>query len=145
METRSTFSMKWSHSKNIHKVKGFGEKETKSLSKHIFSFLFNFYWSVVALQCASFYCTAKWMSYMCAQCNSSVTRSVMSDSATPWTVACRAPLSLEFSRQEYWSGVPFPSPGDLPNRGIKPGCPTLQADSLLSAYIPHFWISFPFR
>ena len=49
---------------------------------------------------------------------------------TSWTVACQAPLSLGFSRQEYWSGLPFPSPGDLPNPGIKPGSPALQADSL---------------
>ena len=52
--------------------------------------------------------------------------------ATPWTVAHQAPLSLEFSRQEYWSGLPFPSPGDLPDPGIKPGSPALQADSLPS-------------
>ena len=39
--------------------------------------------------------------------------------ATPWTVACQVPLSMEFSRQEYWSGLPFPSPGDLPDPGIK--------------------------
>ena len=39
---------------------------------------------------------------------------------TPWTVACQAPLSMGFSRQGYWSGVPFPSPGDFPNPGIKP-------------------------
>ena len=51
---------------------------------------------------------------------------------TPWTVAYQAPPSMEFSRQEYWSGVPFPSPEDLPNPGIKPGSPTLQADALLS-------------
>ena len=49
---------------------------------------------------------------------------------TPWTVARQAPLSMGFSRQEYWSGLPFPSPGDLPNPGIEPGCPALQADSL---------------
>ena len=48
----------------------------------------------------------------------------------PWTVVCQAPLSTEFSRQEYWSGLPFPSPGDLPNRGIEPRSPELQADSL---------------
>ena len=47
-------------------------------------------------------------------------------------VTCLAPLSMEFSRQEYWSGLPFPSPGDLSNPGIKPGSPALQADSLLS-------------
>ena len=52
--------------------------------------------------------------------------------ATPWTVACQAPLFLGFSRQGYWSGLPFPSPGDLPYPGIKPGCPALQADSLPS-------------
>ena len=46
---------------------------------------------------------------------------------TPWTGAYQASLSMGFSRQEYWSGVPFPSPGDLPDPGIKPGSPTLQA------------------
>ena len=51
---------------------------------------------------------------------------------TPWTVACQVPLSMGFSRQEYWSGLPFPSPGDLLDPGIEPGSPTLQADSLLS-------------
>ena len=50
--------------------------------------------------------------------------------ATPWTVACQAPLSMGFSRQEYWSGLPFPSPGGLPNPGTEPGSPALQADSL---------------
>ena len=50
-----------------------------------------------------------------------VSCSVVSDSAIPWTIACQAPLSMEFSRQEYWSGLPFPSPGDLPDPGIKPG------------------------
>ena len=49
---------------------------------------------------------------------------------TPWTVAHQAPLSMGFSRQEYWSGLPFPSPGDLPDPGIAPGSPALQADSL---------------
>ena len=49
---------------------------------------------------------------------------------TPWTVACQAPLSMGFSRQEYWSGLPFPSPGDLPDLGIEPVSPELQADSL---------------
>ena len=51
-------------------------------------------------------------------------------SATPWTEAYQAPQAMEFSRQEYWSGLPFPSPGDLPNPGIEPGSPTLQADAL---------------
>ena len=48
---------------------------------------------------------------------------------TPWTVAHQAPLSMRFSRQEYWSGLPFPSSGDLPDPGIKRGSPALQADS----------------
>ena len=54
--------------------------------------------------------------------------------ATPWTVARQAPLSVEFSRQEYWSGLPFPSPGDLPDPGIKPASPALQVDSLLLSH-----------
>ena len=49
---------------------------------------------------------------------------------TPWTVAHQAPLFMGFSRQEYWSELPFPSLGDLPDPGIKPGSPALQADSL---------------
>ena len=52
--------------------------------------------------------------------------------ATPWTVAYQAPLSMGFSRQECWSGLPFPSPGDLPDPEIEPGSPSLQADTLLS-------------
>ena len=51
---------------------------------------------------------------------------------TPWTIIYQAPWSLGFSRQEYWSGLPFPSPGDLPNPGIEPRSPSLQADSLPS-------------
>ena len=50
--------------------------------------------------------------------------------ATPWTVAYQTPQSMEFSRQEYWSGLPSPSPGDLPNPGSKPRSPALQADAL---------------
>ena len=53
-------------------------------------------------------------------------------SAVPWTVAHRVPVSMEFSRQEYWSGLPFPSPVFLPDPGIKSGSPALQADSLPS-------------
>ena len=51
---------------------------------------------------------------------------------TPWTVAYQAPPSMGFSRQECWSGLPFPSPGDLPDPGIQPQSPTLQADTLPS-------------
>ena len=58
----------------------------------------------------------------------------MSDSfeKVPWTVGCKAPLSMEFSKQEYWSELPFPSSGDLLYPGIEPGSPTLQADALQS-------------
>ena len=52
--------------------------------------------------------------------------------ATSWTVAHQAPPSLGFSRQEYWSGLPFPSPGDLPNPGIEPRSPALRTDVLTS-------------
>ena len=52
--------------------------------------------------------------------------------ATPWTAAQQAPPFMGFSRQEYWSGLPFPSSGDLPDPGIEPRSPTLQADALLS-------------
>ena len=52
--------------------------------------------------------------------------------ATPWTVAYQASPSMGFSRQEYWSGLPFPSPGDLPDPGIEPGSPALEADALTS-------------
>ena len=52
--------------------------------------------------------------------------------ATPWTVAHQAPLSKGFSRQEYWSGLPCLPPGDLPDPGIDPGSPALQADVLSS-------------
>ena len=49
---------------------------------------------------------------------------------TLWTVACQAPLSMGFPKQEYWSGLPFTSPGDIPDLGIEPGPPALQTDSL---------------
>ena len=62
----------------------------------------------------------------------SVSHSVMSLSATPRTVACQAPLSIEFSRQGYWSGLLFPSPGDLPDPVIQPGSPAWQTESLQS-------------
>ena len=66
--------------------------------------------------------------------NVCVSLSVTSNSLRPtlWTVVCHAPLSMAFSKQEYWSGLPFPSPGDLPNSGIEPRSPALQADSLPS-------------
>ena len=48
---------------------------------------------------------------------------------TPWAAAHQAPLSMGFSRQEYWGGLPFPPPGDIPDPGMEPGSPTLQADA----------------
>ena len=63
----------------------------------------------------------KWKSFNCIQLY-----------ATPWTGACQAPLSMEFHRQIYWSELPFPPPGDLPNPAIEPRSPTLQEDVLPS-------------
>ena len=68
-------------------------------------------------------------SVLCAQC---VSHLVMSDSVTTWTVHHQAPLSMGFSRQQYWSGLSFPSPEDLPDPGIEPRSPALQTDTLLS-------------
>ena len=65
--------------------------------------------------------------------------SVMSDSATPWAVAHQTPLSMGFPRQEYWSGLPFPYPGDLPNPGIEPMSPAL-AEGFFTAEPPGFLV-----
>ena len=62
----------------------------------------------------------------------SVSHSVMPDFMNPWTIARQAPLSIEFSRQEYWRRLPFPSVRDLPNPGIEPDSSALQTDSLPS-------------
>ena len=59
----------------------------------------------------------------------SISHSVVPNFVTPWTLASQAPLSMEFSRQEYWSGLPFPSLGEVPDPGIEPGSPALQEDS----------------
>ena len=68
--------------------------------------------------------------------------------ATPWTVACKDPLSMGFSRQEYWSGCPFSSPGDLPNPGIEPRSPALQVDSFQLIHKGSSrmleWVAYPF-
>ena len=69
----------------------------------------------------------KWKMYISAY--ESVNCSIFSDSMIPWTVAHQAPLSMEFSRQEYWNGLPFPSPRNIPDPGFKPGSLTLQEDS----------------
>ena len=70
----------------------------------------------------------------------------MSDSfATLWTVACQAPLSMGFSRQEYWSGLPFPSPRDLLDAKIKPTSPSWEVDSLPLSYLAiYFGVVFVF-
>ena len=62
---------------------------------------------------------------------------------TPWTAACQLPLSMGFSRQEYWSGLLFPSPDDLPNTGIERGSLALQADSLLIWGKPYIFLAVP--
>ena len=61
--------------------------------------------------------------------------------ATPWTGAYQAPLSMGFPRQEYWNGLPFPSPGHLPNPGIEPRSPTLQAGALTFAPAGKLYVS----
>ena len=67
--------------------------------------------------------------FLCIKAVCSVTSGC--DSATLWTVALQAPLSMEFAWQEYWNRLPRPPPGDLPDRGVEPMSPALQADSLL--------------
>ena len=106
--------------------------------------LFIFNWGVIALQsCVGFYHLPTWTfgrytcvfsflnllftPVLCAQSLSRVQLFV-----TPWTTAHQAPLSMGFSRQEYWRGLPCPPPGDLPHPGIKPRSPALQANSLPS-------------
>ena len=81
-------------------------------------------WSVLKLQKDLPLCPCA-----CSE-SESVSLSVMSDYVTPWTVALQAPLSMEFFRQDYWSGLPFPFPGDFPHLGIERGFPVLQADSM---------------
>ena len=70
------------------------------------------------------------LSLWCSYCGGGLVAKLCPTLMTPWTVAHQAPLSMGFSRQEYWSGLPFPSPGDLPNTGIEPGSPALWPDSL---------------
>ena len=72
------------------------------------------------------------MSYIGSKC---VSHSITSNSVTPWTVARRTPLSTEFFRQEYWSGLPFPPPGDLPNPEIKPMSPALAGGFFTPDYM----------
>ena len=90
----------------------------------VLEFFLTFNWNAVDLQyCVSFKGTAKWFRHtyihVCVWCVCSVA-SVVSDSVMLWTRAHQAPLSMRFSQQECWSGLPYPPPGDLPNPGIEP-------------------------
>ena len=67
---------------------------------------------------------------------------IMSNSVTSWTVDCQAPLSMGFPRQEYWSGLPFPPPGDLSDPGIMPTPHALQVDSLLLSHLGRLNINY---
>ena len=75
---------------------------------------------------------AKWLNTAGEHCLSVLVTQPRRLFPSPWTVARQAPLSMEFSRQDYWSGLPFSSPGYLPNSGIESGSPALQVDSLPS-------------
>ena len=97
----------------IHTVKGFGIVNKAEIGVYL------------ELSCFFRYCQMH-----CEQYGDSLVPKSCPTLVTTWTVACRAPLSMGFSRQEYWSGLPFPSPGDLPDPGIEPKSPALQTDSL---------------
>ena len=89
-------------------------------------------WCISSVCLRIFSCNRSSLSVVCSQNHQYHLGGLVAKScltlATPWTVACQPPLSMRFSRQEYWSGWPFPPPGDLPNPGIKLGSPALQAD-----------------
>ena len=70
--------------------------------------------------------------YWWRQCGGGLVAKLCLTLATPWTIPYRAPLSMGFPRQEYWSGLPLPSPGNLPDPESEPRSPALQVDSLLS-------------
>ena len=91
-------------------------------STFFFHFYFIFYWNTVALHwCVSFCYTAKWVSHMYTYvCMHAESLSCVWLCATAWTVAHQAPLSMGFFREEYWSGLPCPSLGDLPDPGVEP-------------------------
>ena len=120
---------------------------------HFLNFLFlcfqteqSIFWMTQIVLHELIYCIRSWLNIICLRvilslldifflystmCCAVLSHLVMSDS-TSWTVARRAPLSMGFSRQEYWNGLPFPSPGYLPDPGIKTSSPALQVDSLPS-------------
>ena len=123
------------------------------LSSSFVFFCFVLYWSIIDSQCCvSFKYTAKWFSYtytcICAVLCFSVSDSLRLYGLPPTRLLC----PWGFSRREYWSGLPCPLPGDLPNPRIEPGSPTLQADSSPTKppgrpihVSTHFQILFPFR
>ena len=90
------------------------------LEEELEGVIYRFLVKTLIFLASSILCEVKW------------SHSVVSNSAIPWTIVHQIPLSMEFCRQEYWSGLPFPSPGDLPNPGIKPRSPAFQADTLPS-------------
>ena len=75
------------------------------------------------------------MNCCCLVSKSCLRDTCLRDSETPWTVAHQAPLSMGFSRQEYWSGLPFPTPGDLPNPGMEPMSPALAGGLFIAETI----------
>ena len=80
------------------------------------------------------YALVRWASFIDHSMLNVLSLSCVQLFATLWTVACQAPLSMGFPRQEYWRGLPFPSPEDLPDPGIEPKSPALQGDSLPLSY-----------
>ena len=124
----------WKLSPSVYRIQGFiftlpFTDEVRSLSFYR-SLILNYSWFPRLPHCS----WKGWRTNASHTLHSEVkwSRSVPSDSVTPWTVAHHAPLSMGFSRQEYWSGLPFPFPGDLPDPGIEPRSPRLQAEALTS-------------
>ena len=109
------------HSKYVYKRVSITGRECSGVNLFSFTFLLRYNWFTML-------CLFQVCSKVIQLWKNS--RIVMSDSAIPWIVACPTPLSMEFPRQEYWSGLSFPSPGDLPDPRIKPRSPALQAGSL---------------
>ena len=141
------FSSASSHSPAIHQDNGFGHHKDLVIFPSPISFFLGKDWKVVYTSGPLFLCLCGWLykpaletSLKIGQPNTMEVRKCCLLScvwlfATPCTVARQAPLSTEFSRQEYWSGLPFPSSWDLPDPGIEsefPASLALQADSLLS-------------
>ena len=116
-------------SMNIQLSQTIYEKTILSLLNYVFTFVWKINWPHISASLSGFALLVHWPVCLWSEVKS---LSLVWLFATPWTVAYQAPLPLEFSRREYWSGLPFPFPGDLPNPGIEPWSPGLQADALLS-------------